>query len=93
MNTGLTHKEVDIYPGGQVTSVEGGVTFNPRIPRLFLMPPSPGKGGGCQKDHPSQFYITDQRSTNLVCMCRSTNCLGICTIVYYSKRPFYILFG
>ena len=40
-------------------------------------------GGGGQKDSTSRFYISDQRSINLVCMCRSTNYLWICTSVHY----------
>ena len=31
----------------------------------------------------SSFYIIDHRSSHLVCMCKSTNCPGICTITYY----------
>ena len=53
---------------------------NPKTPKLF---PSPWTPGGISFEPPSSFLIIDHRSINVVCMCRSTNYLWICTIIYY----------
>ena len=53
--------------------------FNPETPRVLLSPRAP-RGWVKRTSH---FYIIGHRSINVVCMCRSTNYLGICALMYY----------
>ena len=59
--------------------------FNPRTPTLFLSPRTPKRGVGGIKSPPPFLvpYSLNHRSTNVVCMCWSTNYLWTCTIMYY----------